>query len=1288
MKLLHKLIAFVALFSACFAYAQDEMFVIGPGTVAGWSLDRAIEMNKIDNEPATWAAVVWLGNDGTSFRLQSTREFTEDGNNYFTAGNTSELINNEATPMHSGNGDCFSAETPGVYLITAISSGENKSVQINRMSQVYLVGDISGGSVKTDFPLTNSNENPHQYSGIFNLATGSFKISVNAEKGLDNRFFLMKEDKRHFAQYLDRDSKWEIGFPYETEEEYTDAASGESLTHKVMREYDLDPGTYQILLDAAHKQLSYTRMAQCVSISGHGVGDLSWSTDANNIPFEKQLDEDGNWTGAWVRKHLFFHANSAFKPIIDGKFYGSDTWTEAVVSDGATVYLRNADNGADLRVTSDGFRTVTIAPSPAGDGTMSIIISAPEAVWVEGLCDLQYNSESASYYDMTNPYPNWVDAGKEYKVMINGDAVGVVQADVTGWYEPSITFDVDHPWQTNYNLRYLAPVITDGENEIFRFSENDLASVVKKYIHRRIYLEEGKSYFASLDKFESINKFECTESGYYNLHLFTDASTTEDGEETRYLKLYWEGPFVAYMPLKESDFADGQKHYFLVGQRTAAWRLQPEWEFKPQADGTLVIPARLLYNGYYMIGVVDNYEDYILQNYRGFTHTDINANIAIDPRTRPDNNPLLDNIDKDVNLPLCEIKSLNHNGCADGKFTALRYNDIDQTSPARQHGGHYDQDDGAQQEACYGALRSRAIEILSARGLRGDDQDEGNMQSHPSRVSSIVLNLDDNLDPASIEFNGISTNSREVAKLMCFTLVGGGIKNDKIEYSDIHTSPMNRIPTYGGKEWSESWIQFDAKGKPYVDGNGEYVYQTSFTSNWLSAHPSYFNFGDDFSYSSSNITFHYDESITHPDQFGQRDYEKNGATHHEYLHTYWSDESTGNLNRNVAAKNSLDDKMIIPADERVCYVVEDMWMEGMFRIWSGWGGASTNYEYYDHGQVGTRWYMNNASHGAIHDDRATYFSASKLMGFTLFEDIPEANFGVGYGQVSTDDKPNEKVEANGSIVSEHKLTPARRFFKRIEIWYNLKSGFAYQGKDDASNHTASVMLFYQEQGGPVITAAKHSANQLKFTYEIPLDESTPEETDRINYGKVVWYKVERLKLNEDGSEDEAAWITVDEKNINVERTDFGKSEHQSAAPSYARATENGTFYVVDPSLLGPGDYRYRISTKRELSGDEILTAKSNILTIEDELPGTTSGVEKVTTANTDGFHFDIYHTRGSDSMFVDANDEIDTLRIFSLDGKLMLITEISSANGYVDLSTLPAGVYLLNVNGVTQRFLH
>lgn len=72
------------------------------------------------------------------------------------------------------------------------------------------------------------------------------------------------------------------------------------------------------------------------------------------------------------------------------------------------------------------------------------------------------------------------------------------------------------------------------------------------------------------------------------------------------------------MPLLPADFTDAdgkpKTHYFVVGSRTADFRLLPEWELT--AENGYKIENRLMYPGMLGIAAVDNYEDYIQHKFR------------------------------------------------------------------------------------------------------------------------------------------------------------------------------------------------------------------------------------------------------------------------------------------------------------------------------------------------------------------------------------------------------------------------------------------------------------------------------------------------------------------------------------------------------------------------------------------------------------------------------------------------------------------------------------------------
>lgn len=1201
-----------------------DLYLLGDGTPSGWSLDNMIKLDETYDGSNVYTTVCFLDvvNGGT-FRLQSVTDWVNEG--YYGAADDRAPIDNDEwkSLVKGGEGYQFTVATPGVYYMEAdLNDGK---VKINRMGQIYLVGNVRDNAWSLDgCPMRNSEESPSRYWGRFTLEggdfanPGEFKFTTDPPKAWDLRHFLVRKNKYEFqaapANDDQYDLKWTVGDPQQENRE----------------ERDIVAGTYDIMLDAATKAVKFFMRPEGGSLVGPGVLS-SWGADADNPRLEVSGDD---LTG----KHVFFRAGEYFKVVVDGKYYGSDTWDRVVLQDGEKAYLRVVNDGADFMAPTSGFREVKVMSSDAGDGTLSLEISAPQSVWFEGICALDYDDASVSY--INNGGLSWLNAGTVSEVNINGDVMATVEATATGWYKASVTFDGNRP---SYNLD---PVQVAIEGAAVGHTVYPAGSDAEdhRFICRRVYLSGGETVYGKVGDIASDEVY-VAKSGYYTV-------TVDMVDSTPRISLL--GPVEVNMPLTPEDFKDGAKHYFLVGQRMGAWRLQPEWEFVPQGDGTFAIPTRALYNGYVMVGEVDNYDDYILQAYRGYSHTDLGAESKIDPRNDENGEPRQD-IEVTREMPLSLLPSVGANGCEDGKYTGTRYNDIKRTSPATQHGG-------------WEAMKTRLIQILTPEGFN----DVEHIQSFPARVDRIVLDVDGDGHPAHIRFDKLNTSPRALAEIRTFALVGSSIGNSHVSYfgEDGVTSPLNNQEGYGGSTWSEAWIQFDSHAKPYVDGNGEYIYHTSFTRDWLRPHPSYFNFGEDFEYTSNNITFTYSPELSHDDQFGRRTVTSgNNFTRNEVIHTYWrpvgEDE---NIGRNHEASHSLDDMLNIPAEDRACFVVEDMWMEGMFKIWCGWGGAATNHEFEDNGSIYTRWYRSNGSHGRIQEDCTAFYSAGNIMGFTLFEDMDAANFGIGYGVPSTEEFVNPKVDENGVIRDEYKNQPERRFFKRVEIWFNLKSGFAYQGANQAS-----LIMFYQEKGGPNITIEKAGTSQISYNFNIPLIVGMPEEADQADFGNVVKYSIYRIAIDDDGNEGEP---------VHVETVTKGEGSYLT--PDGLPRKDFGNIDITDPATLAPGRYRYMIETQRANS-PEVMSAKSNILRIDP--PQVPSGVENVGQDEETGFSLKVTAIPGEGILRVKGSSEIGWLTICSVNGSVVNRLRLPANAATVDISALPAGVYVATANNSSARFL-
>ena len=251
--------------------------------------------------------------------------------------------------------------------------------------------------------------------------------------------------------------------------------------------------------------------------------------------------------------------------------------------------------------------------------------------------------------------------------------------------------------------------------------------------------------------------------------------------------------------------------------------------------------------------------------------------------------------------------------------------------------------------------------------------------------------------------------------------------------------------------------------------------------------------------------------------------------------------------------------------------------------------------------------------------------------------------------------------------------PNRRFYKRVEIWYNLKTGFAYKGKDENGLDQASFLVFYQEPRGPQISIdwANDEKKQINYTYGIQNASGTPIEMVDRTYGLITYYRIERHMLDEQGAMRQSrAGGTI------VEEVELPQGQYLT---SDAFAKKN----VIDNEILPAGRYRYKVALKRTMTGDHEFDALSNILSVAPS--SVTSGVETVNPDFADNFVMQAVVRDGN--LEVTANAELGKLSIFAVNGRLMAVSKENGTSATVDISSLPAGVYVANAHNKSVRFI-
>lgn len=364
-------------------------------------------------------------------------------------------------------------------------------------------------------------------------------------------------------------------------------------------------------------------------------------------------------------------------------------------------------------------------------------------------------------------------------------------------------------------------------------------------------------------------------TGEYTITVTFDESTQKGT-----LTATWTVPVKkVHMPLSESDFADGKKHYFLVGNRMGEWRLLPEWEFK--VDGNdLVLNNRWIYPGGFAIAVVDNYDNYIKHKYTYYS-----------------------------------------------KQWAFKDDVLECTEDFSGTGASM---------TATGTMSSPSNNFWTefSSSVGGGDY----WQATGTLVTEIRVGLKNGL-PSTLKFT--VGDKADANKYRFFTLVGDGIYNNNFcnSYGPGTTLQKSKGQTTDNG-WQEGWIQYDpVTHEPYVDDNYNYLYHTSYTPDYFQANPSLFNQtlsdGSTFSYTSNEAQFVEYSLLKNLDSDPYKEFYQSFAGTTETIST--GVEKTGNgYDFVVETVNG----SVTPASGNnwSCYVVRDMWINGEIKIWTGWGG--------------------------------------------------------------------------------------------------------------------------------------------------------------------------------------------------------------------------------------------------------------------------------------------------------------------------------------------------------------
>lgn len=694
------------------------------------------------------------------------------------------------------------------------------------------------------------------------------------------------------------------------------------------------------------------------------------------------------------------------------------------------------------------------------------------------------------------------------------------------WVEdlPTLYLYSDKPsWATkmatlNSKTGTYTAVVKMGAGTNFVLSTKDKTGTDYNGLKNEIYTHgKGPTTLTSgvASTFSNTNDgcWKAPKTGEYTITVTFDEST-----KTGTLTATWTEPVKkVHMPLSESDFENGKKHYFLVGNRMGEWRLLPEWEFK--VDGNdLVLENRWIYPGGFAIGVVDNYADYTKHKYTYYSKQWAFKDDVLECNE--------------------DFSGTGASMTATGTIQSPSNNFWTEFSSSNG-GGDYWQ--------ATGTLVTEIRVGLNGSGL----------------PSTLTLKVGEKAD-----FN----------KYRFFTLVGDGIYNTNFcnSYGPGTTLQKSKGQTTNNG-WQEGWIQYDpVTHEPYVDGNYNYLYHTSYTPDYFKTNPSLFNQtladGSTFSYTSKEAQFVEYTHLSDLENDPYKEFYQSFAGTTKTIST--GVEMPGNgYNFKVETVNG----DVTPNAEWHCYVVRDMWVSGEFKIWTGWGGNDRKSG--GSPDSGSIWHGENAG-----PDRS---STQEVEAY----DVTSGGTVKLYRNGKNIDGVNYKT-SSGDLV----------YYNRVILWYNVTDGIGGDNSTGSGNTPGvgrSFVQFIQESAGPAIFAQlatnpeTAANNYIKYNWYLNKAQNATDSNR-----KVVGYQIQRYRYV-DGVKTFIGYPEGDYVDISKYNVTVAKLQQENAGIySFTSFTDAG---IDGSSGFAPGMYQYDIvvtfedGTKSAVS-NKVAIYDSNIIT--------------------------------------------------------------------------------------------
>lgn len=549
------------------------------------------------------------------------------------------------------------------------------------------------------------------------------------------------------------------------------------------------------------------------------------------------------------------------------------------------------------------------------------------------------------------------------------------------------------------------------------------------------------------------------------------------------------------MPLLPSDFTDAdgkpKTHYFVVGSRTADFRLLPEWELTK--ENGYKIENRLMYPGMLGIAAVDNYEDYTHHKFRFYHISDKNDPYSVQTGTELDENwnpiPVMSTIYSGKVLNSAGSYTLADTDGFDKEITATAIKDYGNYYSTHYNSGNpwpfvvlgnmYGEDNSSGRHNIISSWWHFCDFAPEADGKYSRQTlSEAFKKGTPSLASSIGITLDENGRPATLEIGEVKTwaaNKADVLAEVNFMLCGDDIVNE-IDRTSRHSLDPQKTSLFGYtnvNEWANQWIQYDPQtGDPYVDGDGKYLFQTVYQTSWMKDHPVIFHrAADNTDYNSNSLVFSPVTAGLTADADNFVDY-YNGM----------KNLKLGDGTRKQSAEGTsiawdFTDQMGKPDPDRTDgemtygpntdinapaggwkpYVLSDISFGGMFKVWSGFGGGHAGYgAWVDQVEVGDgyAWFNLNVGHQLARNPQrvraqllASSIAESKAAEAEADPNIDKPGSKVNFYLTGKDEPAADFMTYYDDVNESYPL----RSYRRLILWLDTKD------RDNLSDNATSGM---------------------------------------------------------------------------------------------------------------------------------------------------------------------------------------------------------------------------------------